>query len=196
MNNFTALLAPLALLLPASLAEVPKPSAEAGQDELGLVAEWADFGEPQVLGEESQPSRQPLSAAIQPEKRSQVRIERSVTIRITPRAPANQADLLAQLPQGPTSTHLEERNIGSCLLAGNIAGVGTTKDNRLILFMRDRRIISVALEKSCSARDFYSGFYIEHQEDGKLCAKRDTIHSRAGTKCGLKQIRQLIAVRD
>ena len=36
-------------------------------------------------------------------------------------------------------------------------------------------MVSAALERSCSARDFYSGFYVERNADGQICVKRDTL---------------------
>ena len=61
--------------------------------------------------------------------------------------------------------------------------------------MRDRRVLSAALERSCSPQDFYSGFYIERQ-DGQLCAKRDHLQSRAGASCQISRLNRLVASRD
>ena len=195
MNSFAAYLAPLALLFPAGLADAPH---RADQRPAALVA--GELGGGDLL---STPINTPLNTGFDASfpvlsagDNGQVRIEQSVTIRISPKAVANQQDLLAQLPQGRKAAHVEERKYGSCVSAQGIAGVSTSADNRLLLFMRDRKVISVALEKACSARDFYSGFYVQRTEDGMLCVKRDTIHSRAGAKCVLKQFRQLVAVRD
>ncbi|HTN15308.1 MAG TPA: hypothetical protein VL094_10930 [Sphingomonadaceae bacterium] len=193
MNSFAAFLAPLALLFPVGLDDASHVS---GGGKVRLVAE--DSGAGGSLGtavEGSFPSLS-LGESALPDENAQVRIEQSVTIRISPRAAASQRDILAQLPQGRSSTHVEERKFGNCISAEGIAGVATSADNRLLLFMRDRKVISAALEKACSARDFYSGFYVQHTEDGMLCVKRDKIHSRAGAKCELKQFRQLVAVRD
>lgn len=193
MNSFAAVLAPLALLLPAGLVDAPlafeeKESRLVAQDDgAGSLLDSAGAGSLPILS---------VGESALPGDRAQVRIEQSVTIRISPRAVANQRDILAQLPKGRNSTHVEERKFGNCVTAQGIAGVATSADNRLLLFMRDRKVISAALEKACSARDFYSGFYVERTEDGMLCVKRDKIHSRAGAKCELKQFRQLVAVRD
>ena len=198
MNTFTAFLAPLALLFPASMADAPRVPWEADEtraqfspDESGTSARPLSFDPASAAPLDI------LSDSVRPTDREQVRIEQSVTIRISPRRAASERDLLAALPRGArSSAHIEERKIGSCLSAQGIVGVQTGDDNNLLLFMRDRRIISVALEKACSSRDFYSGFYIERHSDGQLCAKRDQIHSRAGAKCKLKQLRQLVAVQD
>ncbi len=193
MNSFAAFLAPLALMLPLGLADAP---AGNGGDALRLVAQDGEGVGPLASSAAGIAPALSLGENLEPQDNAQVRIEQSVTIRISPRAVANQRELLAQLPQGQRSTHVEERKFGNCVSAQGIAGVATTSDDRLLLFMRDRKVISAALEKACSARDFYSGFYVQRTSDGMLCVKRDKIHSRAGSKCELKQFRQLVAVRE
>ena len=196
MNPTVALLAPLALLFPAGLADAPNTPFKAGDQRAQLTAEEDTSSSPLSLGPQSTIPL-PISPSGIPPASAQVRIEGTVTIRISPRPARGPDELLANLPQGARATaHIEERKIGSCLAAQSIVGVQTTQDDKLLLFMRDRRIISVALEKACSPRDFYSGFYIERHSDGQLCVKRDKLHSRAGAKCEVKQFRQLVAVRD
>ncbi|WEK47324.1 MAG: hypothetical protein P0Y56_03295 [Candidatus Andeanibacterium colombiense] len=196
MNSLSAFLAPLALLLPAGIADAP--GLTPASDSARLVSDVADSAaDPLSLGPESATSVRPLSDAMRPGENAQVRIEQSITIRIAARPPRSEQDLLRSLPQGSRPTaHFEERKVGSCVAAQGIVGVQTRDDNKLLLFMRDRRILTAALEKACSSRDFYSGFYIERSDDGQLCTKRDKIHSRSGSKCELKQFRQLVAVRD
>jgi len=131
-----------------------------------------------------------------PAREGQVRIEQRVVIRIAPRPRSSRQDLLAQLPRGEVATRLEERPMGKCVPVKRIAGVGTSSDNRLILFMSDRRIVSARLEKACKPEDFYSGFYVERSEDGNLCVDRDELQSRAGAKCGVNAFKELVAVRE
>lgn len=122
----------------------------------------------------------------------QVRIERRVTIRISPRDPARQS-LMAELAPRPASTTMTERKMGNCVPVAGIAGVQTGQGGQLILYMRDRRIVSANLEKACRARDFYSGFYLERNADGMLCVDRDRLHSRTGSQCQVSRMRQLVA---
>ena len=100
--------------------------------------------------------------------------------------------MLMDLPQRPLPRRLTERNFGSCLPIAGIAGVEVSNDNRLILYMRDRRVLSAGLERSCSARDYYSGFYVERNSDGQICVKRDSLLSRSGANCKLSRIHQLV----
>ncbi len=138
----------------------------------------------------------PLSAFRGGQTVRQVRIERRVTIRISPHRGAPTNSLLARLPSRSLTTRFEEREMDECLDVGQISGVQTGNGNRLLLFLDDRRIVSLGLERSCRARDFYSGFYVERREDGKLCVRRDQLHSRTGAKCEVARMRQLVAVDD
>lgn len=86
--------------------------------------------------------------------------------------------------------------MSECVPVKAIAGVQVDKGNRLILFMRDRRVVGASLESSCRARDFYSGFYVERNEDGMLCARRDRLQSRSGASCDVRHLRRLVPVKD
>lgn len=125
----------------------------------------------------------------------QVRIERSITIRISPPGPAVRQAFVAQMAP-PVLPKLIERKMGKCLPIAGIAAVQPDSSGKLLLFMRDRRLVSATLEKACSARDFYSGFYLERTGDGMLCVNRDRLHSRAGANCAVSKMRQLVASND
>jgi hypothetical protein len=138
----------------------------------------------------------PLSAFYEAQVAHQVRIEQRVTVRISPYRQPNPNSLLARLPQRGLTTTFREREMSGCIPVSGIAGVQTGNGNRLLLFLRDQRIISLNLERACRARDFYSGFYIERSEDGQLCVDRDLLQSRSGAKCEVERMRQLVAVED
>ncbi|HSG34167.1 MAG TPA: hypothetical protein VLA37_06495 [Sphingomonadaceae bacterium] len=190
MLNSAILLAQAALVMQLALAQAPQGapkdrlSPEAAEQEMTAF----DKGE-------DRPFRVMLDAR-EPQKSGQVRIEQRVTVRITPRPQASRQDLLAQLPRGEAATRIEERVMGKCVRVSRISGVQTGNENKLILFLRDRRILTARLEKTCKPEDFYSGFYLERNEDGMLCINRDLLQSRAGTKCAVDQFRQLVAVEE
>jgi hypothetical protein len=190
MSYPALLMAPIALLLPLATADAPvAPKAD------GLSPEAAEQ-EPSAIDSGGERTFRIYLEARGPVSEGQVRIEQRVVVRIAPRPQASRQDLLAQLPRGEVATRLEERRMGKCVPIQRIAGVGTSSDNRLILFMSDRRIVSARLEKSCKPEDFYSGFYVERNDDGMLCVNRDELQSRAGAKCGLDRFSELVAVQD
>lgn len=200
MSLVTVLLAPLALLLPAAGAVEPLTT---GGSDLGEIAPPPQESEPERLAVQAgstfqsvdpgeMAAFQQIAQGFQVEPLNQVRIEQRVTIRITPRAAAPQTQMLVDLPTRTVAPRLVERDAGHCLPIAGIAGVQATDDNRLLLYMRDRRVISAGLERSCSARDYYSGFYVERNADGQICVKRDTLLSRSGANCKLSRIRQLV----
>lgn len=183
MHSLFALAAPLALMLPL-LAEPGERAAPAAV--LQCPAPAAQVPEP----------INPLSALRRSATARQVRIEQRVVIRIAPQPSAARQNLLAQLPQREIAQRFEERGKEKCVALEGIAGVQTGSGNRLVLFLRDRRMVSVNLEKSCRARDFYSGFYVERSKDGRLCVDRDKLQSRTGVRCEVDAMRQLVAVGE
>ncbi|HVR91260.1 MAG TPA: hypothetical protein VHG29_09235 [Novosphingobium sp.] len=199
MNPAAALLAPLLLLPGAVVLQVPReadqPVIEAVEDRTaGLTTPVA------MPNREAAPFENGLwelvTEAFRSANQQQVRIEQRLTIRITPRAPELRPNMLADLPTSGIPSNLTERRMGRCLQVSGIAGVQMGGDSKLILFMRDQRIVSATLEKTCRARDFYSGFYMARSEDGMLCTHRDTLQSRAGANCQLTALKQLVDSDD
>ena len=185
MNAATAVLYPILLLLPA--ADVID-DGHSGGGYFDKVAVAAEAGAP------AGPLAVTAFRRIEPENASQVRIEQRMTIRISPQASRPVSpDMFVALPDEDSGSHFTERKIGKCLSVGAIAGVQPVRDSRrLLLFMRDRRIVAAELERACRARDFYSGFYLARTSDGQICVDRDTLLSRSGMNCKLTRIRQLV----
>ena len=165
----------------AAATERVEPAEIAGADDLVYAAEepaWLG-----VLGD----ARGPVA--------NQVRIEQRVILRISPQPGRLRRDYLTDLPQQALAPRLVERPFGDCLKASDIVGVAD-RGTRLLMFMRNRQIISAELEDACSPRDFYLGFYVEKNSDGKLCVDRDRLLSRAGAKCRISNLSRLVAVSD
>lgn len=186
MPNLAALFAPLALIVPGTVADQGVP---------------ADYPAGTMLLPEAEQVEEPgkgggflLQTLRELPARYQVRIERRLVIRVSPRRAPVRQNLMADLPQRGEPREMVERKIGNCVGMKDIAGVQPTRDNRLLLYMRDQKMIAANLEKACSARQFYSGFYIEPSKDGKLCIDRDKLQSRTGAKCGISRLRQLVAL--
>jgi len=205
MSFTTALLAPIALLLPAAGAveasyELPRKPGIAHTEPAVVQAILED--EPRLAPADVQGSSFQIwhlrfvSQGFRPQSAYQVRIERRTTIRIAPRRKPVQPNSFVGVPNQPIGPRFIERKIGRCLPVSRIAGVQSKGGGEILLFLRDRRIVSARLERACSARDFYSGFYLSPNKDGNLCVQRDALQSRSGAKCKLTRIRQLIEVPD
>lgn len=131
-----------------------------------------------------------------PDTMAQVRIEQRIIIRV-PRQSLSRSSLMADLPPPrrtlrPEPPKFERRKVGKCLAMRDVSGVRVINDDMLVLFMRDQRMIEAELEKSCSAREFYQGFYMERSGDGRLCVDRDLLQARSGSKCEVNKLRQLV----
>lgn len=197
MTSLLTLAAPFALLLP--LLGQGAALVQAGEDESAPapVSSAPDYDvQPDGPYSPAEQAKSPLDAFYSGQNAQQVRIEQRVTIRISPQRQGNRNSLLARLPQRGLSTTFEEHEMERCVPMSGISGVQTGTGNRLLLFLRDDRIISINLERACRARDFYSGFYIERSEDGQLCVDRDQLQSRSGAKCEVERMRQLVAVEN
>lgn len=192
MNSLASILSPLALLLPAVTGELPGMA-----DREAVAHAMPEPGKP-ATGYDAvaiAPFRA-LDEARRPSVQRQVRIEQRVIIRIAPSSPAARERMMAALPRAASSAQLKEKKLDGCIAIGEIAATAPTEQNRLLLFMRDHRILTAALERACNARDYYSGFYVERNEDGRICARRDKLQSRTGASCRVSQINRLVAVKD
>ncbi|MBW8783978.1 MAG: hypothetical protein JF593_04960 [Novosphingobium sp.] len=182
MKHLLALLAPLALLPCVAVLGTSDAAPALANAQLTARASPASVSSgPAVL----QSFRSPVQ--------HQVRMEQRLIIRISPRGhdlPPPPPFFDMQQPIDPP--RLVERKMGRCVSIAGIAGVQVDRDKRLLLFMRDQRIVSAALEKACHARDYYSGFYIARNADGLLCVDRDKLQSRSGANCALTKLRQLV----
>ncbi|CAH0497388.1 hypothetical protein [Novosphingobium sp. CECT 9465] len=192
MPSIAHLLAPLALLFTAEEMAVPARN-EAAAD-AGLEAQWAAATMPAGPPIAAEPVEVGafsafLADGLADDTWNQVRIEQRMIIRIAPRMPGQMFTLPSRPPQQP---RFFERKTAKCLPITSIAGVQPESSDRLMLITRNRKLIGASLDKSCRARDFYSGFYVEQNADGQLCAGRDIIHSRAGANCAVTKLRELV----
>ncbi|WP_144039922.1 hypothetical protein [Novosphingobium sp. TH158] len=160
-------------------------SAGLAGDLPGAEAEWPQADAGPLLS---------IVGAVGRDVARQVSIEQRLIIRIAPQAPSPQqrATILSDLPRKSASPKVEERSMGKCVPVAGIAGVQIAPQNRLLLFMRDTRVVSAALDKGCTARDFYSGFYVARTADGQMCSGRDKLQSRNGANCKLGKLKQLV----
>ena len=143
-----------------------------------------------TAGQRVDPAAPPTAPTVQDQPWRQVRIMQRFSIRISPGVPMPEQTLF-ELEQEEMATRIEDRRIGKCVAVGNIAAVQSAHGNRLLLFLRDQRIVSASLEKACRSSEFYSGFYMQNSGDGQLCVDRDVLQSRSGASCKVKRWREL-----
>ena len=140
-----------------------------------------------------------LQEARHPDPLAQVRIQQRVIIRISPSSAAAREQMMANLQRRENEASrqsFEEVKHDDCITITDIAGVTATRDNRLLLFMRDRKVLAASLERTCTAQAFYSGFYVERSDDGRLCIKRDRLQSRAGANCQLAALNRIVTTSN
>lgn len=116
---------------------------------------------------------------------AQVIIRERVIIRV-PAQPA---------PAQPPRIKWKEKKAPRCLPMAGIAGAAVIEENSVDLIFRGGQRIRARFESSCPALDYYSGFYIMPSKDGRICADRDSIHTRAGGECQITRFRALVSER-
>lgn len=90
----------------------------------------------------------------------------------------------------------KETKAPKCVAMRNIVGMQAVQRDSIELITRQKERLRAQLNRGCRALDFYAGFYMKGNKDGKLCEDRDEIHARSGTKCEVDKFRLLVAVRD
>ncbi|RVQ68919.1 hypothetical protein EKN06_01460 [Croceicoccus ponticola] len=126
----------------------------------------------------------------------QVQTRQRVMIRITPLsrvAPPPPVTLPKVEPKRPTAA---PDAVQQCIALADVTGLRLGSGRNLLLYMRDRRIISTLLDRSCQVSSFYSGFYVERPADGMLCAGREALHARSGADCQLSAFRDITPAKE
>ena len=117
---------------------------------------------------------------------AQLSVHQQIIIRIPARP---------QSAKGGQRVKWEEAKGPKCVPVKDIAGAALLGRERVDLIMRDNSRMRAKLEASCPALDYYHGFYIAPDSDGRVCAGRDLIRSRAGGKCTIESFRRLVPER-
>lgn len=210
MNPIAGLIAPALAAFPqplvgsfdagAGLAVAPASAPDEGEADGAAGAGFAPTAD-EARGPEPGPWRSftdTARALREADRAGQVRIEQRVIIRIAPgtgRAPGidDRHSIFSPFPSIARAPRTIERKMAQCLPISAIARV-QPDGSRLLLFMRDQKIVSATLEKGCRPRDYYSGFLVERSVDGMLCAGRDKLLARSGANCGMDKLRQLVVL--
>ena len=96
-------------------------------------------------------------------------------------------------PAGASLLRWRESRGPRCVAAQRLVGATSLRPDSVDLILRDNSRIRARLQRRCPALDYYRGFYINATEDGRICAERDSIRSRAGGECQIDQFRMLRA---
>jgi hypothetical protein len=94
--------------------------------------------------------------------------------------------------RSPARIEWVEHKGPKCIPANTILGAALSGPDHVDLILADRQRIRAELNNDCPTLDFYGGFYLE-REDERICAKRDSIHSRVGGNCEIRRFRRLEA---
>lgn len=112
-------------------------------------------------------------------KLAQLTTEQSVIVRVPRRTPVK--PLKWKSKKGP-----------QCVPMAAIAGAAVIANDAIDLALRGGQRLRAHFASNCPALDYYSGFYILPTDDGKICADRDVIRTRAGGQCEILRFRKLV----
>lgn len=95
----------------------------------------------------------------------------------------------------PPVTRWVEKKGPHCIEMADILGSGIIVANSVDLAMRGGGRTRIRFERSCPGLDYYSGFYVVPNRDGKICAERDVVRDRAGSECAIDKFRKLVPAK-
>ncbi len=87
----------------------------------------------------------------------------------------------------------KEKGGPHCIGTADITGAAIGASDAVDLLMADGKRMRARLGRDCPSIDFYDGFYLRPDPDGKVCGTRDTIRSRSGAACPIRDFRRLVA---
>jgi hypothetical protein len=91
-------------------------------------------------------------------------------------------------------TQFKEHKGPHCIDAVTIGGAAVSAPDSVDFILKGGQRVRAVLEDQCPALDYYSGFYVVPPPDGKICADRDSIHTRSGADCEVDKFRALTPV--
>ncbi|WP_150291001.1 hypothetical protein [Sphingobium estronivorans] len=125
--------------------------------------------------------------AAEPVQWAQLTIEQRVIIRV-PMAKKGRAPVR---PVPEARNEWKEKKGPRCIALRSIRSANIVMENAIDLLLADNHRYRARLARGCSSMGFYSGFYVEPDEDGSLCSGRDVLQARSGASCGIDGFRRL-----
>lgn len=92
-------------------------------------------------------------------------------------------------------TRWVEKKGPHCITMTDVQGSAVIVANSVDLALRGGDRMRMRFERSCPALDYYSGFYVVPNSDGKICAGRDVVRDRAGGECAIDKFRKLVPAK-
>ena len=84
-----------------------------------------------------------------------------------------------------------EKKGPKCVGVGDLQSALLSGPQQVDFILTNRSRIRAELDENCPALDFYTGFYLQVQ-DNRLCIRRDAIYSRIGGNCRIERFKQLV----
>lgn len=94
-------------------------------------------------------------------------------------------------PMAPQIDWIEAKGL-KCIPTAAIRRAFLSGPEQVDFVLASRNRVRAQFDEDCPALDFYGGFYLQPQDDGRLCVRRDAIHSRMGGSCTIKKFKLLI----
>lgn len=125
---------------------------------------------------------------------SQVTIQQRMIVRI-PRLPVERTAMPAMSVTPLPPIRWVEKKTDKCVSVQNLAAASIATTDSVDLLLNGGKRLRARFGNDCRALDFYSGFYVKLNDDGKMCADRDSIRSRSGGECRIESFRALVPSR-
>lgn len=145
------------------------------------------------LAASGQSKPQPSPAAAPPTRLAQVRIQQHIVIRVPRPEAVRRTAAPAPAPLPPIAW--VEKRADDCVPVESLSGAAIIRSDSVDLVLSGGRRVRAKLGTECPALDFYAGFYVKPNKDGKVCAKRDAFRSRSGGECRIRSFRALTPER-
>lgn len=90
----------------------------------------------------------------------------------------------------PPRIEWHERKGPKCIPLADVRSAMLSGAEQVDFLLKNRQRIRAELSEGCEALDFYGGFYLKTRDE-RICADRDTVHSRMGGSCQIDRFRKL-----
>jgi hypothetical protein len=114
----------------------------------------------------------------------------SVIIRI----PARKSARYRPAGDPPPPPAFKEHKGPKCIDSAAIGGAAITTPDSVDFILKGGKRVRAKLQDECPSLDYYSGFYVRAPQDGKICADRDSVHTRSGGDCQIDKFRALTPI--